>query len=104
PVRLPITLAEAALGARITVPTLDGAVTLRIPPGTPHGRVLRVRGRGITRAGRTGDLLAHVEIAVPAELNHAQRAALEAFAAVTELPRARSPYAATYSASTLLPK
>ncbi len=86
-VRCPITLAEAALGAVVSVPTLDGNVAIRVPPGTPHGRILRVRCRGLTVAGRIGDLLARVEITVPTELNDAQRAALEAFAAATDPPR-----------------
>lgn len=87
---LPVTLAEAALGTVVSIPTLAGAVAIRIPAGTPHGRVLRVRARGIAPAGRPpGDLLATVEIVVPAELSDAQRAALEAFAAATtESPRA----------------
>lgn len=86
-VRLPITLAEAALGAVATLPTLDDAVAIRIPPGTRHGRTLRVRGRGIRDGSRDGDLLARVEIDVPTELSDAQRAALEAFAAATTSPR-----------------
>jgi molecular chaperone DnaJ len=85
--RVPITLAEAALGAVVTVPTLDSAVAIRVPPGTPHGRTLRVRGRGVPRGDRQGDLLVTVEVVVPFELNEAQRAGLEAFAAATESPR-----------------
>lgn len=85
--RVPITLAEAALGAVVTVPTLDSAVAIRIPAGTPHGRTLRVRGRGVPSADNPGDLLVTVDVAIPSELNEAQRAALEAFAAATESPR-----------------
>jgi DnaJ-class molecular chaperone len=85
--RLPITLAEAALGSVVTVPTLAGAVAIRIPPGSTHGRVLRVRGHGISRGTEAGDLLVTVAIVVPASVNDAQRAALEAFAAATESPR-----------------
>jgi molecular chaperone DnaJ len=54
---------------------------LKVAPGTPSGRTLRVRGRGIARRGGTGDLLVTVEVAVPAKLGDAARAALEQFAA-----------------------
>ncbi|HET6876271.1 MAG TPA: molecular chaperone DnaJ [Jatrophihabitans sp.] len=77
---VPITFAEAALGATLRVPTLDGAVSLKIAAGTPSGRTLRVRGRGIVRKGHTGDLLVTVEVAVPQQLSGEARAALEAFA------------------------
>ena len=46
---MPITFAEAVLGTDLRVPTLDGTVTLRVPPGTPSGRMLRVRGKGVPR-------------------------------------------------------
>jgi molecular chaperone DnaJ len=87
-VRLPVTLAEAALGAVVTVATLHGAVAIRVPHGTPHGRILRVKGRGIGTDAEPGDLLVTVEIVVPVGLNDTQRAALQAFAAATESPRA----------------
>lgn len=93
--RLPITLAEAALGVTVTVPTLHQAVTMRVPPGTPHGRVLRVAGRGINDGVQVGDLLITIAIVVPAELNDRQRTALEAFAAATPSPRDQFPAAPT---------
>ena len=76
----PVTFPEAVLGATITVPTLDGPVTLRVPPGTPSGQTLRVRGRGVPASGRdkVGDLLVTVEVAVPRDLSDEQRAAVEA--------------------------
>ncbi len=85
--RIPVTFAEAALGADVRVPTLDGEpVTLRLPPGTPSGRTFRVRGKGVP--GR-GDLLVTVEVAVPRHLSDAQRRAVEELAeATTESPRA----------------
>ena len=85
----PVTFAEAALGATIKVPTLDGPVSLRIPPGTRSGRTFRVRGHGIPAAnGRRGDLLVTVEVAVPERLSAAEREAVEALAAAThESPR-----------------
>ena len=84
---VPITIAEAALGATITVPTLSGAVAIRIPPATPTGRTFRVRGGGIPATSGVGDLLATVAIAMPSELSAEQRQALEAFAAATPSPR-----------------
>lgn len=79
---VPITFAEAALGATIEVPTLEGApVKLRVAPGTPSGRVLRVKGRGVTTTKGSGDLLATVVVAVPSHLTPAAKDALEAFAA-----------------------
>ena len=88
-VRVPVTYSEAALGADVKVPTLDDPVTVRIPPGTGHGKVLRVRGRGMPKpGGGTGDLLVTVEVVVPQQLTDAQREALSAFAAAsTENPR-----------------
>ena len=78
---VPVTFDEAVLGAEIKVPTLGGApVTLRIPPGTPNGRVLRVRGRGATgRKGAKGDLLVTVDVQVPSEMDEATRAAVTAY-------------------------
>lgn len=85
---LPVTIAEAALGAVVTIPTLSGAVAIRIPPATPSGRVLRVRGRGIPFVDGPGDLLVSVKVVTPEDLNDDQRQALEAFAAATPSPRA----------------
>ncbi len=85
---VPITFAEAALGAEITVPTLDGSVVLRVPPGTRSGRTFRVKGRGVADEKGAGDLLVTVEVAVPTKLSPAQRQAIEALAsASTESPR-----------------
>jgi molecular chaperone DnaJ len=78
---VPITFAEAALGTTLRVPTLDGSVALKIAAGTPSGRTLRVRGRGVAARGGTGDLLVTVEVAVPAKLDGEAREALEKFAA-----------------------
>jgi molecular chaperone DnaJ len=87
-VSVPVTIAEAALGADVSVPTMGGdPVTIRVPAGTHSGKTLRVRGKGVRTAKSTGDLLVTVEIDVPAEPNDAQRAALEAYAAATPSPR-----------------
>ncbi|MEV4753833.1 molecular chaperone DnaJ [Micromonospora sp. NPDC049559] len=86
---VPITFAEAVLGADLRVPTLDGAVTLRVPPGTPSGRTLRARGKGVARRdGQAGDLLVTVEVVVPGHVSDEAREALETFAAQTP-PAAR---------------
>ncbi|HEX7166915.1 MAG TPA: molecular chaperone DnaJ [Acidimicrobiales bacterium] len=86
---VPVTFAEAALGATVTVPTLDAPVTLRIPAGTPTGKTFRVRGRGAPAGSSAGDLLVTVEVAVPARVSDAERDAIEALAeATTESPRA----------------
>jgi molecular chaperone DnaJ len=79
---LPVTFPEAVLGATVKVPTLDGGVvSVKIPPGTANGRVLRVRGKGVTRRdGTRGDLLVTVEVAVPAKLSDEAKAALESYA------------------------
>ena len=78
---VPVTFVEAALGATIQVPTLGGEpVKLRVAPGTPSGRVLRVKGRGVTTKDGTGDLLATVQVAVPSHLSDAARKAVEALA------------------------
>ena len=89
-INVPVTFAEATLGAAITVPTLDGdPVTIKIPPGTRSGRTFRVRNRGVARKGAQGDLLVTVDVVVPADLNDDQRRAVEALAAATtESPRA----------------
>jgi molecular chaperone DnaJ len=89
---VPVSFDEAALGAAITVPTLGGTpVTLRIAPGTPNGRVLRVRGRGaVGKGGARGDLLVTVEVVVPTDLDEPAREALVAFREATagQNPRA----------------
>jgi molecular chaperone DnaJ len=91
-VTVPVTFAEATLGATLEVPTLDGVrVKVKLPPGTPNGRVLRVKGRGVERKGQpAGDLLAKVEVAVPQRLSDEAREAVEAFqkATASEDPRA----------------
>lgn len=87
---LPVTLAEASLGAEIAVPTYDSdPVTVRIPAGTQHGHSMRVRGAGVTdEDGVGGDLIVTVMVAVPKNLSKKQVAALEAFAELdTESPR-----------------
>jgi molecular chaperone DnaJ len=96
---VPVTFDEAALGSEIKVPTLSGSpVTLRVPAGTPNGRVFRVRGRGATRKdGTKGDLLVSVEVEVPAQLDDAARAAVTAY---REATGGRDPRAGLFERST----
>ena len=82
-VHLPVTFPEAALGATVTAPTLEGSVSLRVPAGSPSGRALRVRGRGMPTRGGTGDLLVTLQITVPEELGDDARRAVESYAAAT---------------------
>jgi len=84
-VTVPITITEAILGATISVPTLGAEpVKLKVAPGTPNGRTLRVKGRGVQLPSKQGDLLATVEIAVPAHVSDKAKKLLEQFEA--ELP------------------
>lgn len=76
-VRVPISFTEAALGADVSVPTLEGRVTLRVPPGTSSGRTFRVKGKGVPAAKGAGDLLVTVEVTVPDHLTPATRTLLE---------------------------
>ncbi len=88
---LPVTFPEAALGADVAVPTLHGdPVTVRIPAGTPNGRRLRVKGKGVAARAGTGDLIVTVEVAVPTRLSAAQRKVVEELRTLTadESPRA----------------
>jgi molecular chaperone DnaJ len=84
-VTVPVTFPEAALGADIKVPTLGGEpVTVRVPGGTRSGRTFRVKGKGVPANKGAGDLLATVEVAVPAKLSTAERKAVEALAAAAD--------------------
>ncbi len=79
---VPVTFAEAALGGTISVPTFSGdPVKVRLPPGTPSGRVLRVKGRGVATKSGTGDLLVTVHVVVPQRLTDEARKAVEVLAA-----------------------
>jgi molecular chaperone DnaJ len=79
-VTVPVTFAEAVLGATIQVPTLGGEpVKLKVAPGTPNGRVLRVKGKGVHSPKGDGDLLATVDIAVPSHVSDKAKKALEEF-------------------------
>ena len=82
---LPVTFAEAALGADIKVPTLEGdEVTVRIAPGTPSGRTLRVKGRGVKKGSHVGDLMITIDVRVPQRVEGAAKKAIEEFANATK--------------------
>lgn len=90
-VDLPVTLTEACLGADVRVPTLEGHTHIRVAPGTPHGRVYRLTGRGLPRFGASGhgDLHLEVMLQVPTDLSDAERTRLGAWSA--SLPAERYP-------------
>ena len=84
-ITLPVTFTEAALGADVPVPTIDGdEVTLRITPGSQNGKTLRVKGRGVKKGVNVGDLLVTLEVQVPQRLEASAQNALEKFAEVTK--------------------
>jgi molecular chaperone DnaJ len=83
---VPINIAQATLGSRISVRTLDGKrVAIRIPPGTPNGKRFRVRGQGIERDGARGDLIVQVDVQVPEKLTEDQEKAMKEFAEASGL-------------------
>jgi molecular chaperone DnaJ len=89
-VELPVTYSEAALGAHVQVPTLDGPVTLKVPAGTPSGKTFRIRGRGAPKKNGHGDLLVTVRVDVPGRLSKQERELLKQLQdARTDSPRAK---------------
>ena len=82
---VPVSFTEAALGADIPVPTLDGdEVKLRLAPGTPNGKTFRVKGRGVKKGVNAGDLMVTIEVQVPQRVDGKAKKALEDFAAATK--------------------
>jgi molecular chaperone DnaJ len=87
---LPVTFAEAALGANVSVPTLDGPVTLKVPGGTQNGQTFRIRGKGAPRKGGHGDLLVTVKVDVPKKLSREEKQLLKQLQEIEkESPRRR---------------
>ena len=86
---MPLTFAEAVLGADVEVPTLEGAtVKLRVKPGTQSGSKHRVKGRGVATKRRTGDLIVTTDVVVPTKLSAEERKAVEELSrATTDSPR-----------------
>jgi molecular chaperone DnaJ len=88
-VELPVSFPEAALGANVEVPTLNGAVTLKIPSGTVGGKTFRIRGKGAPKRGGHGDLLVTVRVDVPQKLSREEKDILRQLQdAQRESPRA----------------
>jgi molecular chaperone DnaJ len=76
---MPLSYSEAALGAEVPVPTLNGPVTLKVPPGTPNGKTFRLRGKGVPRPkkGGHGDLLVTAKVEVPGKVSKEERELLK---------------------------
>ena len=75
--RVPVTLAEAALGAKIDVPTPQGTIALTVPPNTSSGKRLRIKGHGVRPAGQPpGDLFAEIQIVLPQNFSEEDRRTL----------------------------
>ncbi len=89
-VTVPVSFPEAALGANVSVPTLDGPVTVKVPPGSKSGRTLRVRGRGVPASSGVGDLLATIEVAVPEQLSEEVRESVETLGSLIDGEALRS--------------
>jgi len=87
-VEVPVTYPEAALGANILVPTLDGPVTMKVPAGTQSGKTFRLKGKGAPRKGGTGDLLVTVTVAVPSKLSKPEKDLLRQLQEHEPSPRA----------------
>jgi len=95
-IEVPISYSEAVLGAKVTVPTLDEPVTLKVPAGTESGKVFRVRGRGIARTkGGTGDLLVTAHVKVPKKVSKEERELIEKLASLNGDPAKDRARAAT---------
>ena len=79
---VPISFTQAALGASVEVPSLNGTKQLKVPPGTQYGNVFRIKGQGLPdiRTGRTGDQLVQVTIETPVKLSPKQQETLREFA------------------------
>jgi molecular chaperone DnaJ len=89
-VDLPVTYAEAALGANVEVPTMNGPITMKVPAGTPNGKTFRLKGRGAARRGGRGDLLVTVNVEVPQKLSRSEKELLKQLQDVEkESPRRR---------------
>src|ERR1043165_6671951 len=83
---VPINIAQATLGSKINVKTVDGTkVAIRIPPGTPSGKRFRVRGQGVKKGDQSGDLIVQVEVSVPEKLTEEQERAMREFAEASGL-------------------
>ncbi len=92
-ITVPVSFAEAALGADISVPTIEGdEVKVRINPGTQNGKTLRIKGRGVKKGVNAGDLMATIEVQVPQRVDGKAKKALEDFAEATKNEDLRSDF------------
>ncbi|MGO1183115.1 MAG: DnaJ C-terminal domain-containing protein [Micrococcaceae bacterium] len=82
-ISVPVSFAEAVLGATIEVPTLEDPVRMKVPAGSSSGKVLRLKGRGVPHKKNPGDLLVELQVAVPETLSDEARAAVQALAEAT---------------------
>jgi molecular chaperone DnaJ len=82
---IPVSFAQAALGCEIEVPTLEGPVKMKVPSGTPSGKVFRLRDKGLKnpQTSKVGDLLVTVTVEIPKDLNARQKKLLEEFEALS---------------------
>jgi molecular chaperone DnaJ len=83
---LPVSYPEAALGANVQVPTLNGPVTLKVPAGTPSGKTFRIKGKGAPRKSGAGDLMVTVEVDVPRKLSKEEKQLLQDLQEVQKVP------------------
>ncbi len=92
-ITVPVSFAEAALGADISLPTIEGdEVKVRINPGTQNGKTLRIKGRGVKKGVNAGDLMATIEVQVPQRVDGKAKKALEDFAEATKNEDLRSDF------------
>ena len=86
---LPLSVAQAALGDTVEIPTVDGPERIEIPPGTQYGKLLRIHGRGIPhlRSGRRGDQVVYVRVVIPTNLTEEQKQALHQLGGVSGKPQ-----------------
>jgi len=81
---LPLSVGEAFGGAKVEVPTIEGSVTLKVPPFTQSGQLLRLRGKGVSRGQKTGDLYVRFQIQIPKEDSEELKKASELLASATD--------------------
>ena len=92
-ISVPVSFTEAALGADISVPTIEGdEVKVRLAPGTQNGKTLRVKGRGVKKGVNAGDLMVTIEVQVPQRVDGKAKKALEDFVAATQGEDLRSEF------------
>jgi DnaJ-class molecular chaperone len=86
---VPVTVSEAALGAEIVIPTLEGKSTLKVPAGTQEGAILRMKNKGVaaSKGGKRGDMYVHIKIQIPKRLDKESKSIFESLRQVEADPR-----------------